>query len=73
MRNHIESNNNIDILNKLKEMKKKLKKFAKQNNNHYILIKIDANNLINLISYESKYYLDNFEYEDSIIYDKRSF
>ena len=41
--------------------------------NNYYLIKIDANNTINFIEYQSKYFLDNFEYEDAIIYDNRSF
>ena len=68
-----ESRNQNDILKKLKEMKKKLLNNTKRNTDKYLLIKIDAKNIINLISYQSLYYLDNFEYEDAIIYDKRSF
>ena len=37
------------------------------------MIKIDAKNTVNYSSYESKYFLDNFDYEDAIIYDKRNF
>ena len=66
----INSKNKNNILNKLNKINEKMKK---ENSHHYYLIKIDATNTINYISYESKYYLDNFDYEDAIIYDKRSF
>ena len=56
---------------KLKDMKKN--KIKIKNENDYHLIKVDAKNIINLTAYQSKYFLDNFEYEDAIIYDKRSF
>ena len=64
-------NKNISLKN-INEIKIKFIK-NKKNKNHYYLIKIDSTNTINYISYQSKYYLDNFEYEDAIIYDKRSF
>ena len=38
-----------------------------------MLIKIDSTNSLNYSSYESKYFLDNFEYEDAILFDKRPF
>ena len=38
-----------------------------------MLIKIYSTNSLNYLSYESKYFLDNFEYEDAILFDKRSF
>jgi hypothetical protein len=44
-------------------------KLAKQ----YFLIQISANNSKNNIPLESKIFLDNYDYEDAIIYDKRSF
>ena len=67
-------NKNISLKN-INEIKKKFikNKKNKKDKNQYYLIKIDAKNKINYISYQSKYYLDNFEYEDAIIYDKRSF
>ena len=61
--------NNISLNNKNQN---KLEKDLKNKSNYY-LIKIDATNSLNYISCQSKYYLDNFEYEDAIIYDKRSF
>ena len=43
------------------------------NTNNYYLIRIDANNKINYISNESNHYLDNFDYDEALLYDKRSF
>ena len=64
-----ESNFKEKILKKYK----KLKNNKIENTNHYSLIQIDATNTINNAYKESKYFLDNFDYEDAIIYDKRSF
>ena len=41
--------------------------------NEYFLIQISANNSKNSIPIESKTLLDNYDYEDAIKYDKRSF
>lgn len=41
--------------------------------NEYYLIQISANNSKNNIPIESKTLLDNYDYEDAIKYDKRSF
>jgi len=41
--------------------------------NEYFLIQINANNSGNNIPIESKILLDNYDYEDAIKYDKRSF
>ena len=64
-----EKKKNSIMLYKSKE-KKKLK-IAEKDSDYY-LIRIDANNTINYSTYESKYFLDNFEYEEAIIYDKRT-
>ena len=64
---------NYEILQRFSVMETDLKKIQIINTNNYYLIKIDANNSVNYCSYESKYYLDNYDYEDAIIYDKRSF
>ena len=76
-KNIIKLNNNLDLYSNEKNSKEKNKKKnkikEKQNINYYSLIQIDANNTINNAYKESKYFLDNFDYEDAIIYDKRSF
>ena len=59
--------------NQFKEKIQTRNKNEKQNTTHYSLIQIDATNTINNAYKESKYFLDNFDYEDAIIYDKRSF
>jgi hypothetical protein len=41
--------------------------------NDYNLIQLNANNSSNNIPPESKYFLDNYNYEEAIKYDKRSF
>ena len=64
-----EKKKNSIMLYKSKE-KKKLK--ISEKDSDYYLIRIDANNTINYSTYESKYFLDNFEYEEAIIYDKRT-
>jgi hypothetical protein len=64
---------NYEILQRFSLMETDLKKIQIINTNNYFLIKIDANNSLNYSLYESKYYLDNYDYEDAIIYDKRSF
>ena len=43
------------------------------NENDYNLIQINANNSSNNIPPESKYFLDNYDYEEAIKYDKRTF
>jgi hypothetical protein len=45
----------------------------KYNSQHYSLIEIDANNLINKKPIESKIILDNYDYQMAINYDKRNF
>ena len=56
----------------LYKTKEKQKLNITKKDSDYYLIKIDANNSINYTTYESKYFLDNFEYEEAIIYDKRT-
>ena len=65
--------NSKKIIKKINQIEKKLETIKTQNNNNYFLIKIDAKNTINYSSHESKFFLDNFNYEDAIIYDKRPF
>ena len=43
------------------------------NENDYNLIQINANNSSNNIPPESKYFLDNYDFEEAIKYDKRTF
>ena len=76
-------NNNYFILKNKKFMKNTtssiIKKDEKENNskisppNSYSLIRINANNTDNEIPIESYIILDNYDYEESIKYDKRSF
>ena len=44
-----------------------------QNKNEYYLIQVNANNSPNNNPPESRYYLNNYTYEEAIKYDKRSF
>ena len=71
-------NDNFELKEKNKSMStnkfNKLKDKLKINDNvYYNLIKIDANNLVDNSSHQSKYFLDIFEYEEAIYLDKRSF
>ena len=63
----------INVLKKVKELKYKTNKIEKQSTSLYYLIKIDATNSVNHINEQSEYFLDHFDYEDAITYDKRSF
>jgi hypothetical protein len=71
-------NDNFGLKEKNKSMStnkfNKLEDKLKINDNvYYNLIKIDANNLVDNSSHQSKYFLDIFEYEEAIYLDKRSF
>ena len=59
-------NNLLNKINIIENNKIKRKK------SDYYLIKIDAHNTANYSSYQSDYFLDNFTYEEALIYDKRS-
>ena len=62
----LEKNNNKEYINDIPSIES-------ENKYNYFLIRIDANNKVNFTSYESNYYLDNYDYEEAILYDKRSF
>jgi len=66
----------IKIL-KSKCLKRKLKKIInkskKKENNNYSLILINANNTGNHLPLNSNYLLTNYDYDEAIKYDKRSF
>ena len=57
-----------------KTKKSKYMKLNKEKNvpGYYLLIQINANNSLNNKPQESKFILDNYNYEEAIIYDKRS-
>ena len=73
-----DSNQSQDFLNN-KFAKKKLTSYISINNEkgnfpgYYNLIQINANNSINNIPPNSKFILDNYDYENAIRYDKRNF
>ena len=67
------SKENLKSQSNNKEINNELPNIACDNPYNYYLIRIDANNKIDYTSYESKHFLDNFEYEEALIYDKRSF
>jgi hypothetical protein len=59
---------------KKKSYKKNIKKNQEKNwPGYYFLIQINANNSLNDKPPESKYILDNYNYEQAIKYDKRNF
>ena len=68
-----ESNKNE--INRLTKKNHKKDKIRNDNNeqNEYPLILINANNIDNYIPLKSNYILDNYDYDEAIIYDKRTF
>ena len=66
---------NIKDLNKKHSILRKNNKLNKENNcpGYYNLIQISANNSKNNAPPESKYILDNYNYEEAIKYDTRDF
>ena len=68
------NNNEIKMEDINEENDKNSKKDIKlKKNNSYSLILINANNEKDLLPYQSDYIIDNFEYEEAIIYENRSY
>ena len=56
-----------------RKLKKIIKKSKKKENKNYSLILINANNTGNHLPLNSNYLLTNYDYDEAIKYDKRSF
>ena len=68
------NDNNNEIRKKIRNKKKNKKKKNKPlKHNAYSLILINANNETNAVPYQSDYIIDNFDYDEAIIYEDRSY